>query len=315
MAIGDDLSAMLPPPPPPRPMRRDATIAAALRRFDGEPDLADPAVAAARPGRLHTRRAGVLASVLLVAVIGVPATLIRLRDRPVETVREATSTQGETAPPPPTSAAPSAVAPPGQVARDVSPPIADRAQRGAPIPTPQAKLVPAPTTSFAVQQRAEAVGSLAEAPVVAPPPPPPPPPPAPAAAAPAKPREIANRVEEAGALDANEVVVTGSRVRSKADLRDDKSAMRATERPNDSLERFGRMADGETRSVGAFLDRALAYQRQGKLDLALAELNRAHRRAPNDPRILRQRSALYRQLGDTRRAARDERLLRELDAE
>lgn len=282
-------------------MRRDATIAAALRRFDGEPDVAGPVAAAVRPGRWSTRRAGVFASVLLVAVVGVPATLIGLRDRPVETVREETTAPVAAGPMQPSSAAPSAVAPPGQVTADASPPIADRAQRGAPIPPPQSKIAPAPPASFAVQGRADAVGSLAEAPVVAPPPqppPPPPPPPAPAALAPAKPREIANRVDKASAADASEIVVTGARVRSNADSRDDETDVRA---------------NGQ--AVGVLLDRALAYQAQGKLDLALAELNRAYRLSPNDPRTLRQRSALYRQMGDARRAGRDERLLRELDAE
>ena len=77
MPAQDD-SALLPSPPPPRPAARDATIAAAMRRFDGVEDK--PTASAPRP--LHWTRKpqfGMLVTASLVAVLGFPAALIALR--------------------------------------------------------------------------------------------------------------------------------------------------------------------------------------------------------------------------------------------
>ncbi|WP_137863567.1 MULTISPECIES: hypothetical protein [unclassified Sphingomonas] len=82
----DDIARLLPEPPPSRPARRDATIALAMRRFDGD---GEPA-AAARPGPAATRarwwnqrtQIGALASVLLVGVIAIPLALQTLEEAP-----------------------------------------------------------------------------------------------------------------------------------------------------------------------------------------------------------------------------------------
>lgn len=74
----DDLSGLLPKPPPPHPARRDAAIAAAMRRFDG---VADTPAEQERP-RVRTplwkarwSQIGAFASVLLVALISIPIAL------------------------------------------------------------------------------------------------------------------------------------------------------------------------------------------------------------------------------------------------
>lgn len=73
---GDDLSGLLPKPPPPRPARRDAAIAAALRRFDGVADPPAEAPHARAPwGRARWGQVGAFASILFVAAISIPIAL------------------------------------------------------------------------------------------------------------------------------------------------------------------------------------------------------------------------------------------------
>jgi hypothetical protein len=79
MADNSDLSRLLPDPPPPRPARRDAALAAAMRRFDGIPDPvaeAAPRPAASRGGAgKRWGPVGAFASILVVALISVPIAL------------------------------------------------------------------------------------------------------------------------------------------------------------------------------------------------------------------------------------------------
>jgi len=75
----DDDPDLLPKPPPPRPAARDAAIEMALRRFDGIPDP----VAHKPPARqswIQRPQMGLLVTASLVALVGIPATLIGLRD-------------------------------------------------------------------------------------------------------------------------------------------------------------------------------------------------------------------------------------------
>ena len=82
MAAQRDERGWLPEPPPPRPPRRDAAIEAALGRFDGVEE-ASPA-ASARPSWASTHRPqlAMAASVALVALVGIPAGLVGLRNQP-----------------------------------------------------------------------------------------------------------------------------------------------------------------------------------------------------------------------------------------
>ena len=90
MAIDNDESISLPKPPPPRPARREAAIEAALRKFDGTDkgsSVDADREAISRPSltwwaRTHRPQFGVLVSAALIAVIGIPAALIAIRDQP-----------------------------------------------------------------------------------------------------------------------------------------------------------------------------------------------------------------------------------------
>src|SRR5918996_2418480 len=91
MAIdGDDLVS-LPSSPPPRPMARRAAIDAALRKFDGGEDAPAEARRRSTPIRwatLHRRPAGALAAAVVVAILGIPAIQIALRENPSPTAEE-----------------------------------------------------------------------------------------------------------------------------------------------------------------------------------------------------------------------------------
>src|SRR4051794_4989180 len=81
MAVEKDQSAWLPEPPAPRPARRESAIEAALLKFDG----ADaPALEVPRRSWVSTHRSqlAVVASALLLVVVGIPAALIGLRNTP-----------------------------------------------------------------------------------------------------------------------------------------------------------------------------------------------------------------------------------------
>lgn len=84
MAMEKDQSAWLPEPPPPRPARREAAIEAALRKFDGAEETAP----SSRKGPLrawtstHRPQVAVLASAMLLVMVGIPAALIGLRNAP-----------------------------------------------------------------------------------------------------------------------------------------------------------------------------------------------------------------------------------------
>ncbi|MHA0316969.1 tetratricopeptide repeat protein [Sphingomonas melonis] len=274
--MDDDLARQLPDPPPPRPAARRAALDAAMARFDGvEAPTRSTRPPPARAGwRLRPGPVGALASIALVAVVGIPMALDH-RDVPSEVarqrpkgdarperivanrgmpappsavkaeatptpaapVRRATDTQEDAAPPPPASAPVSAPAPVSSVA---------------PAPVPEAVMEPAP------------------------PPPPPPPPPAPAApmSAPAQ---------------AQDVVVTGSRVARRTGVgRYTERASGIAADPADTALRTGLAAleaGDSTAAIGA-LDRAIAL----RPDLASAYLNRA---------------LAYRQRGDLARAEKD----------
>jgi hypothetical protein len=389
MADDSDLSRLLPDPPPPRPAARDAAITAAMRRFDGVPD---PAPAAA-PGPARDRRPmrwvsgkqiGAFATIVLVAGISLSIALNRpggLQPGKVEAPPAATAPKSAPAPIP----APKANRP------DTSPPPATSDNAVAKSPTPVAKpgqAAPepiAPTAPVTVANGADgrASGTLERwsASPAAEPPPPPPAPMAPpmARAAPSEPPPAAadqgsivvtaNRVRSRIAESAspvsvvskrgddeggNDVVVTGSRVRSQNSYaaRGDWNACTVTD-PEQSLrgcknllgtgtkgpagEAATHLSDGlalawrgewddaiaafdqaialKPKFAFAYLNRGLAYQREGDAARAAADLDLAIKYAPYAARGYYNRSVLRREQDDRRGANADASRAVELDSD
>ena len=189
----DDDPDLLPKAPPPRPAARDAAIEMALRRFDGIPDP----VAHKPPARqswIQRPQMGLLVTASLVALVGIPATLIGLRDADRNPPAEIAAPRPKMEPP--RKAAPMAPVSEPEVTLTteeprITPPIH---RRDVPIPN-------------SLTSEAADVSPMAAAPppsvALAPPPPPPP------APAPPPSRERAEKGQVAGT---SEVVVTGSRI-------------------------------------------------------------------------------------------------------
>jgi hypothetical protein len=203
--LAADDSDLLPKPPPPRPARRDAAIEAALRRFDGADEPSTSTGSAGKGSRpawwawSRHPQFGLALTASLVAVIGLPAAFIAIRDQG--------PTQSEVPAPSATQRAAAPCATPDCAARNaviVEPltqkPIDQLAQASSAGPAVQAEAKERPV--------AEADDVTNALPAPAPPPamaaaaPPPPPPPA----APM----FAQKSAEEGV--ANGVVVTGSRI-------------------------------------------------------------------------------------------------------
>lgn len=215
MPPGDSL--LLPDPPPPRPDRREEAIKAALRRFDsGEAASVAPTQVRPKPtggwwSRSRQPQFAMAMSLALIVVIGVPATWIALRNgatsnaptqyqAPAPASRYAPPETGSvTAETPQASAATSA-----EAAKELAEP-------------PRESLTP-PVAANDVRDEAPAapVTALAAAP------PPPPPPPAPPPAAPM----LAQKSAEGA--NVNEVVVTGSLLRSPMTSREANNGAQST---------------------------------------------------------------------------------------
>ncbi len=144
----DDLARLLPDPPPPRPGRRDAAIAAAMRRFDGEADPVAPVVPprpAPPPARSWWRpstQVGALATVVLVGLISLSVAL-RNPVRPPISPPDVTPTTNRANTPLPKAAA---SATPGSVAgKDKPAPAPSAALAQSAGPGPLARAAPADT--------------------------------------------------------------------------------------------------------------------------------------------------------------------------
>jgi hypothetical protein len=341
MGGDDDIAAALPRPPHPAPARREAAIAAALRRFDGAEarpaaagERSRPAAWWPRPGRPF---AGALAAAALVAVVGVPWAWQSFDDY---------AAQERGAPPPAAQAPPSA---PPQAA-------ADAAAEMSPPPPPAEAAEPSADAVVGREgeRRASADPALA---------------PATKAAEPVPGRGEA-AVAGAEADSSSDVIVTGSRIRNpnlassspvtvigEQDIavtgtrarRGDWNActiddpgrdLRACRRANpvakgvparssahvaaglgrawqgeveEAIADFDRAIEAAPRSSEAYLNRGLARRRLGDRDGALADLDRAVRNDPSSARAHYHRSLLLRERGETRRARADEDRAVELD--
>lgn len=210
---GDDIVS-LPVPPPPRPAARREAIEAALNKFDGiEPAPARREPLGSRWSAMNRRPVGALVAVGLVAIIAIPAIQVALRDQPPAEI-------GDTREPAP--AQPAAPALPRVVADkslDSGPAEAIAAEEAAtPAQAPASPPVVSDERSgFASADREDKADRVAPAPArIAPAPPamvaaPPPPPPPPAARRAAEPQAQAEKSDMGGSEN---IVVTGSLIRS-----------------------------------------------------------------------------------------------------
>lgn len=192
---GDDLSGLLPEPPPPRPARRDAAIAAAMRRFDGiaDPPIAgEPASAPKPPRKARWVPLGAVASIVAVALISIPIA-VRMPSGPSPQPRPDSSAEQAANMDVRPSAEPVAPSPMPEAARLAGPP--------AEMPKPSA--APAPTGGTTEPDRELA---RREAPAFWLEPPPP------STGAPPADTQAAALPSARAPLAASPVVVTGSRV-------------------------------------------------------------------------------------------------------
>ncbi len=341
MAADDEIAMMLPEPPPPRPDRRAATIAEAMRRFDGI-DAPASAVPPRRPApqrpawaRIGRGQIGALASVALVAVIAIPIALYS-PDRNVPPGRQQASTgmagRPDAAPGSPAvaSLAPeSAHAPAANVAQapvpaKAAPPLqqlAANARRSgnreeapglAPAP------LPAPAPAPVIAPSAEPAAKVAQANA----------PPAPAtqateamgfaaraeradqrarAAPAAPPPAMASSARDAD--DAGEVIVTGTRTGSAALYRrGDWNACTVAD-PAQSLDGCKRLVDpgakGAAGRADAQLATGLALAWEDDMEGAIAAFDRAIALRPGFAFAYLNRGIAYQRNGDLDRALLD----------
>jgi hypothetical protein len=204
MAIDSEDSVSLPVPPPPRPAARRAAIDMALRKFDGIED-APPARHPERPtprrfqwASLNRRPAGALVAAAIIAVVGVPAIQIALRDRPPEAATEPAQ-PGLPAQNQPPAASITANEPPQQA--EIGQAVAAAEEAAAPLQPAKdegrANLVADRKAAAPALPSPAAPSPMA---VIAAPPPPPPPPPA------------EPQAEASDAAGVGNIVVTGSRI-------------------------------------------------------------------------------------------------------
>ncbi len=316
--MDDDLARQLPDPPPPRPAARRAALDAAMARFDGvEAPTQSTRPPPARAGwRLRPGPVGALASIALVALVGIPMARDH-RDVPSEVARQQPKGDARpermvadrTTPAPPSAVKVEPTPTPSAPVRRAT----ERQEEAVPPPPPVPAPVSAPVSAFAPAPVPEAVVEPA------PPPPPPPPPPAPAApmSAPAQ---------------AQDVVVTGSRVARRTGVgRYTERASGIAAEPADTALRAGLAALEAGDSIAAigaldraialrpdlasaYLNRALAYRQRGDLARAEKDMDRAIR-LDRSVRAYRLRSDIRAARGDAKGAQRDRERADRLEAD
>ncbi|PJI89304.1 tetratricopeptide repeat protein [Sphingomonas koreensis] len=329
--MGDEgLSGLLPKAPPPRPARREAAIAAAMRRFDGIADApAEPQHMPARPPLWKSRwgQAGAFASILLVAMITVPIALetpprtppaprsqAPVAERVAKADPRADSPQapGPARPAKPPAATPDAPSAPATRGAGASPPAADTATASSETAQPEM-----------LASRLERAPSPRLAPPAPPPPAAPPPPMAEArtdtpsivATAGRTPRpamEAAAPLSMAEKTEATDegVVVTGARLpRSRAaSRRGDWNACTV----HDPMQRLSGCkhlvnpaAKGDAGIAAARLADGLALAWQGEWDAAVRAFDQAIALEPKRAFAYLNRGLSYQRNGELTRAAAD----------
>ena len=322
----DDPALWLPKGPPPHPARREAAIAAALRRFDGESEAAGAAAPRWR-ARMPQPRIGVMVSAALVALLAVPALWLSGGPFP-DAPQRAEAPDPLPAPREIAAAAPAPVPPPAAAAPRTPPPQPADAPEPAPPPALMAAEAPAPVPEAEVAVHAKRTPQIAMS----------------------SPQAVTVISGDGiGDDSGSDVVVTGTR-RSRPIPRGDWNACTVDD-PRRALERCkrqvnpgakgdaGRAAahhaeglalawDGDfegaieafdaaiaiaPRQPLALLNRGLAYGHKGEVDQAIASLDQAIRQAPQAARGYYQRSLLLRAKGERRRADRDLARAVELD--
>jgi hypothetical protein len=334
MASDNDLSASLPQPPPPRPDRREAAIEAAMRRFDGAADPAGaaerPRAARAAPWRIGRPQMGALVTAALVAAIGLPVWMAT-SDRLGAPERQAPSpaTPGPVAgqpslPQPAATPGPASLAPvaptPGSApvpatatpARSNADKADGRTEEIAASRAAESTQNDASPQAMQMKQMGSVAGRVAsfdraEAP--APPPPPPPPEPVPMMAAPAAMAE-----QRASARD--DIVVTGTAMRSpaavrrarNADGRGDWNACTIND-PNRDLAACRKLVDpaapGSTGRASAHVADGLSLAWRGDTDGAIAAFDQAIGIAPKLAIAWLNRGLAYERRGDLPHAIAD----------
>lgn len=335
-----DKKAVLPDPPPPRPDRREATIEAALSRFDA-PGAEHPLEHRARRAWVlrYRPQLGVLVAATLVAVICLPVLWVVIGNPRPEGSTVALDTFER------------------MPNLETSPPAATEPSEGRDTLADNAREAPAAIAAAP----AEELGTRADAaPAPAPPPPPvpieisPAPPPAivalPAPAAPPPPMAERTQVQAAARAQAESLAISAFQTRKAAAGRGDWNACtlddpaqslslcadridpaekgtrgRASAFLADGLLRgwqgdldaaiaaFSRAIAADPHLADAYLNRGLAYQAKGELDRARADLDRAVDYAPSAARTYHVRSLLLRERGKTRQADKDEDRALKLD--
>ena len=329
--MGDeDLSGLLPKAPPPRPARREAAIAAAMRRFDGIADApAEPQHRPARPPLWKSRwgQVGAFASILLVGMITVPIALespprtpsgpaqapaaerVAQADPPANSPQVPTPARGRE----PRAGTPATPSPPATRGAVAPPPAAGTAATGS--DTAQREML---------ASRFERAPSLS----LAPPPPAPPPPPvaeARASASPAAPSIVVTagrtsrpppevpasmRVAEKSEAADEGIVVTGARLARPrvASRRGDWNTCTVND-PLQSLSGCKHLvnpaAKGNAGSAAARLADGLALAWQGDWDAAIRAFDQAIALEPKRAFAYLNRGLAYQRNGELARAAAD----------
>ncbi|WP_395396868.1 tetratricopeptide repeat protein [Novosphingobium sp. BL-8A] len=325
--IEREIAEALPPPPPAAPARREAAIAMALQRFDGDEQAVVPkgnrsgnGTADRRPARhwlLGGPQLAGLMTVSLVLLIGVPVAWRALEsgnvpgalaphatkpyitsiDVPVRgaSVARTDASKATAAPGTASSATPNAAAP--------TAPAAPRASGTE--PSPPLAMAPTAPPAFAP----------IVAPAPSPPPPPPPPAPAPAPAiggrAPVSGYVAERAAGSAGAAEDRSIIVTGRRTQSGAgylSMAGDWNACTIHD-PRQSLaacrSQINPAASGSKGQSDAYLADGLTQAWQGDAQIAMTAFDRAIALSPKSAMAWLNRALAHADAGDTNEALTD----------